>query len=79
MSTDRLLFPIGIVAAGVLAASAPVTVDAHGFRVATAECQDGTCCPEPGSTCIVGQYERADKYYMSSGSCTDPKQPAPPP
>lgn len=63
-----------------MSAAAPLTVRDGGIAVAIAECQDDTCCPEPGSTCIVGDYQRADKYYKSSGSCSGaPDQPAPPP
>ena len=31
--------------------------------------QSGTCCPEPGSTCVIGDFSRADAYYKPSGSC----------
>jgi hypothetical protein len=81
MRTAHLVRPIGVVVLpAILAASVPVTTDAHGVRPAVAACQDGTCCPEEGSTCVVGTNQLANRYYLSSGSCTrDPKQPAPPP
>jgi hypothetical protein len=68
-----------VLATGALAASVPITADGRGVRPTEAECQDGTCCPEAGSKCVVGDIVRPDKYYKSSGSCTDPSQPAPPP
>jgi len=33
--------------------------------------QSGTCCPEAGSTCVIGNFSRADAYYKPSGSCKD--------
>ncbi len=29
----------------------------------------GTCCPEDGSTCVIGTYVRDDAYYKDAGSC----------
>lgn len=53
-----------------LAAAAPVTyAPDRGLHESTLECQDGTCCPEVGSTCIVGEYKRTDKFYKPAGSC----------
>jgi hypothetical protein len=53
-----------------VSAAAPVTYSPdRGLHEATAECQDGTCCPEVGATCVVGEYQRADKFYKPSGSC----------
>lgn len=63
----------------VVAAAVPVTIGPRGLQSAVALCQDGTCCPEEGSTCVVGDIQRPNKYYKSSGSCKDPTQPAPPP
>lgn len=80
MRSAQLIRSIGVVVLpGILAASVPVTAGPRGLQPAVAACQDGTCCPEEGSTCIVGDIQRPNKYYKSSGSCTDPKQPAPPP
>lgn len=31
--------------------------------------QSGTCCPEPGSTCVIGTFSKADAYFKESGSC----------
>lgn len=33
--------------------------------------QSGTCCPEVGSTCVIGDFSKADAYYKTSGSCKD--------
>jgi len=81
MRIPHVVRPFGLVILPmVLAASVPVTAGSRGLHPAVAACQDGTCCPEEGSTCVVGTNQRPDKYYLSSGSCTrDPRQPAPPP
>jgi len=64
----------------VLVASAtPLTFSRGRFIASTAACQDGTCCPEKSSICVVGTHQIDDKYYKPAGSCTDPKQPLPPP
>ena len=55
----------------VLATAAPLSLSEQGLRASEAQCQDGTCCPEPKSTCVVGSWERPDKYFKSSGSCTE--------
>jgi hypothetical protein len=68
-----------IILPGVLAGSIPVATSLRGLQSATAACQDGTCCPEQGSTCVVGNNQRPERYYKPSGSCTEPSQPAPPP
>lgn len=69
-----------LVALAALAAAAPMSLTSEGFSETRAECQDGTCCVEAGSTCIVGKWQRPDRYYLSSGSCAgDPDSPAPPP
>ncbi|HEX6373610.1 MAG TPA: hypothetical protein VF006_32085 [Longimicrobium sp.] len=61
---------LALFSAITLSAAAPVTYSPdRGLHAATAECQDGTCCPEVGSTCVVGDHQRADKYYKPSGSC----------
>lgn len=73
MSIALLIVPAAV------AAVVPVTVGPRGLEAAEALCQDGTCCPEEGSTCVVGDIQRPNKYYKSSGSCKDPTQPAPPP
>lgn len=64
----------------LLACAIPVTFSRGRLVAATAECQDGTCCPERGSICVVGTHQIDDKYFKDAGSCsTDPKQPLPPP
>jgi hypothetical protein len=80
MRIAHLVRPFGLVILpAILAGSVPVTTGPRGFQPAVAACQDGTCCPEMESTCVVGSVQRPNKYYKSSGSCTDPTQPAPPP
>jgi len=68
-STRRFQLRAVLLCVPVLATAAPISLSGGVLEVSEAECQDGTCCPEPKSTCIVGGYERADKYYKSSGSC----------
>lgn len=70
-SPRRFRLRAALICVPVLATAAPVSFSGKGLDVSRAECQDGTCCPEPKSTCIVGTYQRADKYYKSSGSCTE--------
>jgi hypothetical protein len=80
MRIAHMVRPFGLVIVpATLAASVPVTTGPRGLQPAVAACQDGTCCPEEGSTCVVGTNQRENRYYKSGGSCTDPKQPAPPP
>ncbi|HEV7587671.1 MAG TPA: hypothetical protein VGO40_06035 [Longimicrobium sp.] len=81
MRTAQLIRPLGVVVLPlIVAASVPVATGPRGLQLAVAACQDGTCCPEEGSTCVVGTNQLPNRYYISSGSCTrDPKQPAPPP
>lgn len=31
--------------------------------------QTGSCCAEPGSTCVIGSYVREDAHYKADGSC----------
>jgi hypothetical protein len=59
---ENLLRPMVLLSGAVVAAASPITVEEGGLRTRTAECQDGTCCPEVGSTCVVGEYQRSDKY-----------------
>lgn len=64
------LFRLALFSMVTLAAAAPVTYSpGQGVHETVAECQDGTCCPEVGSTCVVGDHQRPDKYYKPSGSC----------
>jgi hypothetical protein len=66
----KAFMPLTLLLVGLVTA-APVSYSGErGLHEATLECQDGTCCPEAGSTCVVGQYQRPDKYYKSTGSCT---------
>ncbi|WP_304040307.1 MULTISPECIES: hypothetical protein [Ignavibacterium] len=32
----------------------------------------GTCCPENGSDCVIGNIVRENKYYKKDGSCHGP-------
>ncbi|HEX6036799.1 hypothetical protein [Longimicrobium sp.] len=34
-----------------------------------AACQDGTCCPEEKSTCVVGTHAEPNYYYKPQGGC----------
>jgi hypothetical protein len=52
-----------------LTASVPVTADAGGLHVQEAACQDGTCCPEDKSTCVVGTHAETGYYFKPQGSC----------
>lgn len=29
----------------------------------------GTCCPENGSDCVIGNYVKKDAYYKKEGPC----------
>lgn len=55
----------------IVATAAPVSFSGEGLAVTAAVCQDGTCCPDPKSTCVVGDRVRTGKYYKSEGSCTE--------
>lgn len=66
----RLIRRTLLLSGAVLTASAPITADADGLRVQEAACQDGTCCPEEKSTCVVGTHAEANYYYKPKGSCT---------
>ena len=55
----------------VLVSAAPLTASEDGVVLSTADCQSGTCCPEPKSTCIIGSWIRPDKYLKVEGSCTE--------
>lgn len=62
----RTLF-FGVIVVG---ASAPISFSpSSGFEVKTAECQNGTCCPEDKSTCVIGDYQNVGYYQKPSGSC----------
>lgn len=58
-----------ILLASAVLAAAPITVNADGLGVQEAACQDGTCCPEEKSTCVVGTHAEANYYYQPKGSC----------
>ncbi len=58
-----------LLSGAVFTASAPVTAGAGGLRVHEAACQDGTCCPEEKSTCVVGTHAEANYYYKPQGPC----------
>ena len=65
---------LSLLAGGILSAAAPIGYSAErGFHESTLRCQDGTCCPEVGSTCVVGDYVRPDKYHKPSGRCQTPQ------
>lgn len=69
----KSFFSIALLSLVLVSAAAPVSYSpARGLHEATLACQDGTCCPELGSTCVIGEFQRPDKYYKESGSCTTP-------
>jgi hypothetical protein len=52
----------------------------HGRLIEATACADGTCCPEPGSLCIVNNMV-IHNYYLKAGGgpCgADPTRPLPP-
>jgi hypothetical protein len=61
-----------IIAALVALTAAPLTVKA-GVPVLNEACaqvdDSGTCCPQAGSICVVGQYVAENHYYKTSGAC----------
>jgi len=71
MAKPKSRLPLLLFAA--LSAIAPVTIAPTGMlEKAELRCQDGTCCPEIGSFCVVGTYQRENKYYKPAGKCIDP-------
>jgi len=44
----------------------------EGLSTSAAYCQNGTCCPEDGAFCIVGDIQVKNYYYKSSGTCKVP-------
>lgn len=67
---QKLLRRLTLLSVVTLSAAAPVSYSPdRGLHEAMVACQDGTCCPEAGSTCVVGDHQRPDKYYKPSGSC----------
>lgn len=63
----RLCLGVAAVACAVVPAS---YTPESGLQAATASCQSGTCCPEPGSLCVIGDWIRKDKYLLAGGgSC----------
>jgi len=69
MTAQRLRWA-GVCLGAFLTASAPVTVSLErGVQPRSAECQDGTCCPEDKSTCVIGSHQVGDYYHKSSGPC----------
>jgi hypothetical protein len=76
----RLLYSRSLLVAAVLLSAAPVTITRSGrLAVSTAECYAATCCPETRSICVIGDNATLNRYYISEGTCVDPKQPLPPP
>ena len=68
--TGRLIPRILLLTGTVGAASSPVTIDSHGFLVRAAACQNGSCCGEEKSTCVVGTHAEPNCYYKPHGSCS---------
>ena len=44
----------------------------QGIATSAAYCQDGSCCPEDGAFCVVGDIQVKNYYYKASGSCKAP-------
>ena len=65
----HFLRPMVLLSGAVMAAASPITVEEGALRTRTAQCQDGTCCPEEKSTCVVGDSQNPGYYYKPSGSC----------
>lgn len=42
--------------------------DAQALPAESIESDHGTCCPDPGPTCVIGTFVRPDSYY-SDGEC----------
>ncbi len=68
--TRRFIPRILLLAGTAFAAASPVTVDSSGFRAQEAACQNGTCCGEEKSTCVVGTHAEPNYYYKPHGSCS---------
>jgi hypothetical protein len=41
----------------------------RGIEEQQACAQSGTCCPEPGSICVIGTNFARDYYFKPSGRC----------
>lgn len=69
---SRLRVALLVVAA--LGAFAPVAFSAdRGIVTSSATCEDGTCCPEAKSLCIINNIQTEDSYDKGSGGpCTPP-------
>lgn len=64
---------LGGLAVGAALLLAPVGVSSAGLGMAQAACQSGTCCREDGSTCVIGDIQRPDRYaLLQGGPCPDP-------
>lgn len=65
----RWLLPCAV----ALGASAiPLTLGPAGEIRQSAACADGTCCPEPGSDCIIDNKLTENAYArLSGGACTE--------
>jgi hypothetical protein len=68
MTAQRLRWA-GVALGTFLTASAPVTVSRDGIQPQAAECQNGTCCPEEKSACVIGTNQVGDYYHKAVGPC----------
>lgn len=66
----RRLVPRFLLLAATVGAASPVTFGSSGLRVQEAACQNGTCCGEEKSTCVIGTHAEANYYYKPHGSCS---------
>lgn len=44
----------------------------RGITTSRGSCQNGTCCPESGAICVVGDNQVKNYYYKDSGACKLP-------
>lgn len=56
-----------------LSLAVPTVTAVFALTSTEASCQSGTCCPEPKSTCVIGEWVRNDKYAkLAGGQCKTP-------
>ncbi len=69
MKQNRRRIQVALLSLAALGAFTPSAFSADGgLRTSEAKC--ATCCPEKGSTCVVGDIAKGDYYYKESGSCS---------
>lgn len=68
MSRTKRIVRITCLAAALSAMPLALSPDG-GVRENQACAQNGTCCPEPESTCVIGSFSRANACYKAEGPC----------